>query len=157
MYSTLCVNINEWFRTHNEDKGTFRRILVNQCQTTFESCLNCDDQKVSKSQMLGNVKFVGNLLNKGMLATKVLINISQRLLDACTNDSVQALIVLLTTVGSNFDNPKWPHHCELCSIFVTVKQMRQQQQDATFTVEPRIKYLIQDLLELRARGWNSRA
>jgi hypothetical protein len=98
MYAELCVELHKRFvetaTAAKEGDGSgadgrgFKRILLNQCQLSFEQYLRADaktaaDEEAAqrhKGCMLGNLRFVGALLVKSMLASKVLIAVVEELL-----------------------------------------------------------------------------
>jgi hypothetical protein len=164
MYSTFCVHLHEWFNENqvsDDPKTGFKRILLNECQSLFESCLKQQDtadlqaEEVEEAKakykltMLGNIKFVGSLLGKRMLATSVLVAIAEDLItEPCSPEALEALAVFLTSVGGTFDRPDWQHHKRLEAIF---DQLEVKKSDKK--VPARIRFLIQDVLDLRATGW----
>merc|ERR1712137_500588 len=97
MYTLLCVNLNEWF-SKNVKVGNFKKVLLDTCQSSFEANLKppkelaesvdgaeneeMEEKRLKyKMRMLGNIQFVGQLLNKKMVASKVLIAIAEELLE----------------------------------------------------------------------------
>lgn len=164
MYSTFCVHLHEWFNENqvsDDPKTGFKRILLNECQSLFERCLKKQDtsdlqgeeleeaKAKYKLTMLGNIKFVGSLLGKRMLATSVLVAIAEDLItDPCSPEALESLSVFLTSVGGTFDRPDWQHHKRLEAIF---DQLEKKKSDKK--VPARIRFLIQDVLDLRASGW----
>jgi hypothetical protein len=119
MYADLCVLLNDFFTESpvaEDPKLVFKRLLLNECQNSFErhlvppeglDKLDSDDRTLAeggyKTRMLGNIKFVGALLSRRMLASKVLIAISEELLSDPTSESLESLAALLTVTGPSFD------------------------------------------------------
>merc|ERR1719409_2037310 len=104
-----------------------------------------------KTRMLGNIKFVGALLARRMLASKVLVAVSEELLSDPTPEALESLAALLTVVGASFDRPDWTYHAALQAIFSQVSAIVKKN-----AVEPRVRCLLKDLLDLRAAGWCDR-
>merc|ERR1719262_657098 len=100
-----------------------------------------------KHKTLGNLKFIGALLERHMIKSGVLIGIAEDLL---TDEPhlLESLTVFLTSVGGTFDLPKWQHHERLKAVFVKVEQKKKDKK-----IPARIRFLVQDLLDLRAAGW----
>eukprot|EP00913_Durusdinium_trenchii_P035444 g33170.t1 len=73
-----------------------------------------------KTHMLGNIKLVGGLLARGMLASKVGIAILEELLSNPTPEALESVAALLTALGSSCDRPEWPQHVALTAIFQDV-------------------------------------
>jgi len=166
MYADLCVRLHSHFSEHpiGDSKTTFKKILLNGCQAFFEKHLkppaNLEeldkDERIAltckyKMQMLGNIKFVGALLVRQMLATKVLFAICEELLRDPTPESLESLAALLTVVGPKLDIAGWAGHALLVGIFDQLKVLAQ-----TSKISSRVRCLFKDVLELRAAGWHDR-
>eukprot|EP00928_Gymnodinium_smaydae_P061326 TRINITY_DN45428_c0_g1_i1.p1 TRINITY_DN45428_c0_g1~~TRINITY_DN45428_c0_g1_i1.p1 ORF type:complete len:662 (+),score=145.18 TRINITY_DN45428_c0_g1_i1:125-2110(+) len=153
---------------------SFRHALVNQCQALFEEMLirtpdadlattqalsleELEEQRLRvKQRALGNIKLVAKLLVSGMLSTKLLLRLSEELLrhhDSCA-DALECLAVLLSAAAGPFDlNASWPLRPQLAAIFKEVERLVVDR-----AVAPRLRFLLRDVLELRAAGWkDSRA
>lgn len=166
MYSQFCAHLHEWFvdnQISDDPKHGFKRILLNECQNLFEKNLKpADMMKLEgeelaeakakyKITMLGNIKFVGALLGRRMLATSVLIAVAEDLVsEPCTAESLESLAVFLTSVGGTFDRPDWQHHKRFEAIFDKVAKKKSDK-----STPPRIRFLLQDVLDLRASGWEN--
>merc|ERR1719183_1380720 len=99
--------------------------------------------------MLGNIKFVGALLRKRMLASSVLVAVAEELVaPPCSAEALESVTVFLSEVGSMFDIPSWGHHARLNTVF---KRIREEAKDKK--TPARIRFLLQDLLDLRASSW----
>merc|ERR1719487_1610605 len=88
--------------------GNFKRILLNECQVSFEEnlkpvanvqSLQAHDrqqvEKLHKRRMLGNIIFVGALLERKMLASRILISVVGELVVEPTAASLECLAVFL--------------------------------------------------------------
>jgi len=164
MYADLCELLHAHFLEHpvvDDPKASFKKILLNACQSFFEKHLKppADLEKLDeedrialerkyKIQMLGNIKFVGALLVRQMLATKVLFAICEELLTEPTAESLEALAALLTVVGPRFDIPEWSAHAVLVDVF---KQVQALTNDSKISC--RVRCLLKDVLELRGARW----
>merc|ERR1719161_3145717 len=94
MYVEICVRLNSHFEKEPIEGADFRKVLVGACQRTFEKTLRFQpevDKNLSyedryeielkfKTRMLGNIRFVGELLVRKLLAGKVLLAVSEELL-----------------------------------------------------------------------------
>merc|ERR1711871_1022230 len=135
MYADLCVRLDAHFVLEAAAEGKavgkgddkFRRILLNECQRCFERQLSQSSPKTPevdpeakaryKHRMLGNIMFVGQLLAKRMLASRVLLMISEELLNS-GDEFLEALVALLSAAGPTFELDKqWPHRPALRNIF----------------------------------------
>jgi len=164
MYAKLCADLADWF-VENEISDApehgFKKILLGECQDMFERNLAPMDERSIKAEdlaeaqdkhklsMLGNLKFIGALLERSMIKSSVVIGIAEDLLDEFSAPHLlESLACFLTSVGAKFDRPKWPHHERLKAIFIRVEEKRKDK-----VVPARIRFLLQDLLDLRASGW----
>eukprot|EP00747_Dinoflagellata_sp_TGD_P161594 gnl/TRDRNA2_/TRDRNA2_178206_c0_seq1.p1 gnl/TRDRNA2_/TRDRNA2_178206_c0~~gnl/TRDRNA2_/TRDRNA2_178206_c0_seq1.p1 ORF type:complete len:393 (-),score=108.19 gnl/TRDRNA2_/TRDRNA2_178206_c0_seq1:116-1294(-) len=168
MYTTLCVSLSEWFSTHVK-VGNFKRILLDQCQASFEANLqppkeaprkaqkgNTPDEDADaqemwfkhKMRMLGNIKFFAQLIQRKMVASKVVIACSEELLAKPSPCNLESLAQLLTGAGQELDVPTWTHHAALCAVFSKMKELTKDK-----SVPSRTRFLLQDVIDLRDNGW----
>merc|ERR1719171_1773857 len=163
MYGDLCLRLEEWHEWlgHGASDG-FRRILLNQCQCSFEQSLQPanlggdlgEDERIEliakhKWRVLGNIRLIGALLTRGMLAPRVMLSCAEELLrNPSAPETLESLALLLTIAGAAFDDPSWPHHAQLCSIFERIGDLTKDK-----TVPARLRFLLQDLLDLRSTTW----
>jgi len=167
MYADLCERLHGFYMQNpisDDPKMTFKKILLNGCQSFFEKHLKppsnldkLDEEERQiltlkyKTQMLGNIKFVGALLVRQMLAAKVLFAICEELLTDPTPESLESLAALLTVVGPTFDIPEWAGRALLEGIFSKVKDL-----SSDCKVVPRVRCLLKDVLELRQAHWQDK-
>jgi len=81
----------------------------------------------------------------------VLFAICEELLTNPTPETLESLACLLTVVGPQFDVVEWQGHSFLVAIFNKVKALTKQPK-----LSPRVRCLLQDVLELRASRWHDR-
>jgi hypothetical protein len=159
--------------------GQFRRSLLNRCQQEFErpSQGKCEgwaglseedrfiQQMKEKRRTLGNVDFVGQLFLHGLLAEKTLHHCFKLLLenhyakfDQFTKkgspppqdsdfDQLESFCKLLTTVGRTVDRPQAKQFMD--GYFSYLTQIMGQP-----TIIPRMKFHIEQIIELRRCGWD---
>jgi hypothetical protein len=159
--------------------GQFRRSLLNRCQQEFErpSQGKCEgwqqlseedrfiQQMKEKRRTLGNVDFVGQLFLHGLLAEKTLHHCFKLLLenhyekfDAFNKkgapppqdsdfDQLESFCKLLTTVGRTVDRPQAKQFMD--GYFSYLQQIMGQP-----TIIPRMKFHIEQIIELRRCGWD---
>jgi translation initiation factor 4G len=161
MYVDLCVRLESDVRL---GEASFRRILLGQCQCSFEELLFSDGSNGAcpageedearmkcKHRAIGNVKLIGQLLVQAMLSSKLLLTCSEALLSEWRScpEALESLACLLTVAGQKFDQADgWPMHRQLENVFSHVRFL-----STAADVTPRIRYLLRDLLELRAAAW----
>eukprot|EP00929_Paragymnodinium_shiwhaense_P002803 TRINITY_DN10309_c0_g1_i1.p1 TRINITY_DN10309_c0_g1~~TRINITY_DN10309_c0_g1_i1.p1 ORF type:complete len:618 (+),score=207.31 TRINITY_DN10309_c0_g1_i1:171-2024(+) len=164
MYSDLCELLHEFFLQRpvsTDSKVTFKKLLLNECQNSFErnlvppadlDQLDEDDRTIAevkyKTKMLGNIRFVGALLARGMLAGKVLISILRELMADPSPEALETIAALLTVTGPAFDNGSWNHADELDDIFDQIEDIVRAKKTGA-----RARCLLQDVLDLRANEW----
>jgi len=167
MYTDLCVVLQEWCTANqigDSSQGSFKRILLTQCQNSFERYLkppeflkelqgeDRDEAEVKyKTAMLGNIRFVGALLGKNMVGSQVILAITNALLaKPIVPEALECLAAFLTAVGSMFDGRQdWKHRKELNNVFAELDRISQD----TEKVPARIRCLFSDVLDLRRAGW----
>merc|ERR1719472_776904 len=170
MYTDLCVRLHQHFEENpiiDDAAKTFKKVLLNQCQESFEEYLRPPpgfdelegDEKYEalvkyKTSILGNIKFVGNLLVQKMLSSKIIFQCSEQLMEAKTDETLETLAVFLTAIGPMFDNKQWPRYEQLSVVFDRVKALVK---DKGNSVSPRIKCLLKDVLDARAQNWMGRS
>lgn len=165
MYADLCDLLNIHFAEHpinaDDPKKNFKKVLLHCCQASFEKHLtppkglaelNSEDRAIAerkyKMQMLGNIKFVGALLVRKMLASKVMLAIMEELLQEPSGEALESLAALLTVVGPTFDTPDWAYRSTLNAIFTQVEKLTKKT-----SVDSRVRCLLKDVLDLRNSGW----
>eukprot|EP00435_Cladocopium_sp_Y103_P065870 s233_g27.t3 len=153
MYVSLCVKLHKWLTDNMdvaESQSNFKRVLLNQCQTSFEQYLEPPEgfdgltgdelyeaQVKYKTKMLGNIRLVGQLIRHGDDP-------------AVRGERLETLATFLETVGVALDDPSWKHHGELETVFTEVERA-----SADKSVPRRVRCLLQDVLDLRKEGWKS--
>jgi len=163
MYAQLCVRLNEWFEHSGivEDrKNSFKHILLHKCWEAFNVYLKpppiletligeafTEAQIKCKNAMLGNIRFIGSLLEMKMLASSALFDVAEELV-AGQNEQLECLAAFLTAVGHSFDKPEWADHPRFEKVF---EKLQERTQDKS--IPARIRYLLTDVLDLRASNW----
>lgn len=142
----------------------FRKALVTECQASFERNLHqpLDPSKLQhlsyeeryeeevkhKTRTLGNMRFIGELLLRKLLAGKILFFIVNEMLDISNEASLESLTELLSIVAPVLEQKGTIHEAPLREVFGT---MRMKSKDTKLSKRMRCK--ISDLLDLRSRGW----
>jgi translation initiation factor 4G len=159
MYADLCTVLHAHFsdmNANNDPNLNIKRVLLNACQASFEKHLTNlaplqtldseEESQLYKLQMIGNIKFVGALLLRKMLASKVMYYIVAELLSQpYLPEALECFVAFLTVVGPGFDHPR---HEGLSEVFDRAMALSNDPR-----VKPRIRWLLKDVLDLRACGW----
>jgi hypothetical protein len=106
--------------------------------------------------MLGNMKFVGQLLINKVLSTKVLFACTSALLIEPSDEKLETLCAFLMTIGPAFDVEYFKHHKELAKVFQEVRDLSTTTSKEHAHIQQRTKFLLKDICELRATSWGSK-
>ena len=170
MYADVCVRLSKELPEFPAEDGgkpvTFRRILLNTCQEEFEGAGKAREElntisdpaekasamKRVKVRTMGNIKLIGELFKKKMIAEKILHACISDLLGPPKSDppeeNIEALCNLLTTVGKELDNsPKLPKQM-MEMYFARLKALSE-----SGSLDSRIRFLCRDVIELRKAKW----
>nr|KAG5693281.1 hypothetical protein BaRGS_011602 [Batillaria attramentaria] len=175
LYAQLCHRLCEDvpnFEPPSSSISSFRRLLLNKCQDEFENrskATEVFDKKdgplteeeneqyhLAKEKMLGNIKFIGELGKLEMLHEGILHKCIQQLLEKKKNtpvrdmaEDLECLCQIMRTVGPRLDTPRakaWmSQYFERIELFAMNEDL-----------PSRIRFMLQDVIELRANEWKPR-
>lgn len=168
LYTELCMRLDTHLAAQAGAIGgkAFRKALVNECQATFErnlqppvaslfKDLDVDErfelEMKLKNQRLGNMRFIGDLLVKKLLAPKLLPPIVHELLNG-SEATLEALVALLAVVSPQFEARPSIYQAPLRDAFAVLGRKMKEK-----TVSSRVGCQINDLLDAKARGWAPRS
>ena len=170
MYADVCLRLSKELPEFPAPNGgkpvTFRRILLNTCQEEFEGAGKARDALASvvdpaeraaatkrvKVRTMGNIKLIGELYKKRMIAEKILHACVTDLLGAPSveppEENVEALCNLLVTVGKELESsPKLPKQMfEMNGALAALAE-----EDSS--LDSRVRFLCRDVIELRNANW----
>jgi hypothetical protein len=166
LYTELCMRLDAHLTPQTSSIGgkAFRKALVNECQATFERSLLPPDvscfeglegdaryeaEVKVKTRVLGNMRFIGDLLVRRLLAPKLLPPIVHELLHG-TEAAIESLIALLSIVGPEFELKPSLYQAPLRDAFAVLGNKMSEK-----SLCPRLCCQINDLLDAKARGWQS--
>ncbi|KAJ2695907.1 hypothetical protein H4R19_005796, partial [Coemansia spiralis] len=174
MYARLChkliVETSSKVQDHGLPKdggflsGGFlvRKYLLTKCQEDFERGWRVEipmdiesaeyyDAITIKRRGLGLVTFIGELFLLDVLTLRIMHECVKRLLtnyQTPEEEETESLAKLLTTVGKKLDNDKSTDMMD--AYFARIRTMGTNK-----TLSSRIRFMIQDLIELRQKRWPS--
>jgi hypothetical protein len=179
MVFALRTRYPEFPPEHEGEKAhTFTRVLLNTCQTEFENLptsfeptdeerqkYSADELRLDisqrKAKMLANMKFIGNLFLRQLLAVKVIGQVVHDLIGIKDQHPeehmIECVCELLQAIGYSLDNTQ---HGKML-----VTQFSHRLLDLKKVVDPatgrqvfskRIQFQIQDLIDLRNNNWHKK-
>ena len=141
LYANLCYKIYENIKV-------FRKHLLIKCQREFEKDHTSFDATTpeyykAKKRMLGNIKFIGELFKTNILVTPVMyLCFDKLLIDATDVENIEALCKLLLNIGEILDKDN-----KLDKYFSQLYDIKEGD------IPKRVKFLIQDVIDVRKNGW----
>ncbi|EIE77941.1 hypothetical protein RO3G_02645 [Rhizopus delemar RA 99-880] len=156
-----------------DDKGNvsfgvllFRRYLFNRCQKEFEKGWKVNMPEMEEGEMLtdeyyaaakakrqglGLIQFIGELFKLEMLSERIMYHCLTKLCNDPTNagdEEAESLCKLLSTIGKKLDSKpqttRW--------IDVVIQRMKDEMINSA-KMSSRMKFMIQDILDLRKQNW----
>lgn len=163
--------------SEGEKAQTFTRVLLNTCQNEFESLpttfepsdeerarLPADELRMEmkrrKDKMLANMRFIGNLFLRQLLAVKVIGQVVHDLIGVKENNPeehmIECVVELLQAIGYTLDTT--PHGKDLMQQFASrlIELKTSAASDSKAVYSKRVQFLIQDLLDLRSQDWKKK-
>ncbi|XP_072930362.1 eukaryotic translation initiation factor 4 gamma 1-like isoform X2 [Epargyreus clarus] len=152
----------------------FRALIISRCQNQFvtdkvdeqvlklEKELNeCTDQAKKKELQLqldeenrrvrmrsvGNVRFIGELYKLKMLTSKIMVYCMNYLIEKLEEEKLECLCKLLTTIGEQVESEVKE---QLENVF---KKMQDIVDKKSNKISSRVRFMLKDVIELRARKW----
>jgi hypothetical protein len=169
LHTELCARLDHHFaRATNQIGGKlFRKALVTECQACFERNLRVPFSPQSaknlsyeeryemevkhKTRTLGNMRFIGQLLVRKLLAAKVFFFIVNEMLDIGHDAALESLAELLLIVSPAFEQKQSIYSVPLREVFAALKKKSKDSKVSTC-----IRCKLCDLLDARSRGWTPR-
>lgn len=170
MYAQLCKRLSEE-APNLEPPGqpcTFRLLLLNKCRAEFENRAQAfaafeeralapeeeERRHLAKCKMLGNIKFIGELGKLEILAESILHRCIQNLLArraaADHHEDLECLAQLVRTCGRVLDSERGRGLMD--QYFARIETLSGSRE-----LQPRIRFMLRDVVELRRGGWVPRA
>ncbi|RZR88788.1 hypothetical protein BHM03_00016414 [Ensete ventricosum] len=175
MYANFCFHLSAELPnfSENNEKITFKRLLLNKCQEEFErgEREQAEANKVeeegeikqskeakeekrlqARRRMLGNIRLIGELYKERMLTERIMHECIKKLLGQHQNpdeEDVEALCKLLSTIGEMIDRPKAKDHMDAYFDMMTKLSTNQN-------LSSRVRFMLRDAIDLRKNNWHQR-
>ena len=175
MYTDMCQKLNEWTKEKSIVSGdmAFRKILIDSCQSYFAKTvgtpldteklkdLSEDDRIIAhtkhKTRMLGNVRFVAQLLQVKLLSWRIVPSVMNDLLRRKEEQAYECLVAFILPLGNVYEA-----HCEfqqqighnLHAVWADHwNQIAQASVDDSISI--RVRSLLQDAVDMKSSGWKN--
>ena len=181
--ATIKINKKDE-QTGQDTTVEFRRLLLTRCQTEFEKDVyeaidiegklkaieECkdpekkkfleaeldEDKRRARFKSLGNMKLVGELYRLHMLKGFIMLNCVHKLCNEIEDETLECLCILLRTIGQQLENEmsaKTKNPSDLENYFNRMKRIVAEK---TPSVSSRVRFLLQDIIDMRDNGWQER-
>jgi translation initiation factor 4G len=170
---------------NDQQKAVFKKRLITQCQREFEKhrdnelvkntavrleAIEKEEDPIRKEEMradfdfenmtlrkraVGTVHFIGELYKIEMLTSKIMRSCITHLLDPsmCSEETLECLCKLLSTVGKRLEKLD-KNKVDLSDYFATLEKLADK--NNPIGISSRIRFMIQDIIELRLNNWTPR-
>lgn len=170
---------------NDQQKAVFKKRLITQCQREFEKhrdnelvkntaarleAIENEKDPLRKEEMkadfelenlklrkraVGTVHFIGELYKIEMLTSKIMRSCITHLLDPsmCSEETLECLCKLLSTVGKRLEKLD-KNKVDLSDYFVMLEKLADK--NNPIGISSRIRFMIQDVIELRLNNWTPR-
>ncbi|CAO1407238.1 unnamed protein product [Diamesa tonsa] len=143
-------NVQRLEEIENEEDPTKKKAL----EQAFE-----EENFKLRHRAVGTVHFIGELFKINMLTSKIMVHCIVMLMDrsVCSEETLECLCKLLSTIGKQLekmDNDKKEN--DLTPTFNALKNIADKKQLNKLQISSRIRFMIQDVIDLRLNNWTPR-
>lgn len=167
-----------------QQKAVFKKRLITQCQREFEKHrdnelikntaerlkkIEDEEDPIKKEELkadydfestklrkraVGTVHFIGELYKIEMLTSKIMRSCITHLLDPsmCSEETLECLCKLLVTIGKRLEKLD-KNKIDLSDYFMMLEKLADKK---NLSISSRIRFMIQDVIELRLNNWTPR-
>lgn len=172
MYAQLCKRLSEEAPNFDPPDGpcTYNRLLLSKCQDEFERRRRAseawdgadgatltpeqyEERSAAKRKMVGNLRFIGELGKLEIIHESILHRCIQQLLEKRRRrpvvdlaEDLECLCQIMKTCGKVLDKPK-------AKPLMDQYFERMYQLSSSVELLARIRFMLQDVLDLRAANW----
>ncbi|KAG5682138.1 hypothetical protein PVAND_011512 [Polypedilum vanderplanki] len=168
-----------------QQNAVFKKRLITQCQREFEKHrdnelikntaerlkkIEAEEDPVKREELkndfeyesmkvrkraVGTVHFIGELYKIEMLTSKIMRSCITHLLDPsmCSEETLECLCKLLETIGKRLEKTD-KNRIDLTDYFQTLEKLADKKNPSG--ISARIRFMIQDVIELRMNNWTPR-
>lgn len=156
-YVQLTIALKHIFKI-GHGKRNFEYFAIMACQTGFEEAKNklgkiammSDDEKDKlRHGLSGSIQFIAKMFLNRILTRGIIMEVCEALLKIECIESVEPLCKLLEICGSEIEVDKKSNQ--------KVNKIMKKLSNLANVLPPRIKFMIQNLIEQRQNGWKSRS
>ncbi|XP_071840356.1 eukaryotic translation initiation factor 4 gamma 3-like isoform X2 [Apostichopus japonicus] len=175
-YANMCrVMQNIEVTKADGSKVQFRKLIIIKCQKQFErqrsdekiemekkriAALSAKEQEeaqaeleyqqmIAKKQIIGNIRFIGELFKLSLLTEKIMQGCIFLLLKAKDEESLECMSKLVSTIGQSLDHQKGKALMD--QYFNQVDKIIKEKK-----ISSRIRFMLHDLKDLRDNNWKPR-
>lgn len=157
--------------THNVSQSTAKEKKLQPLVDKIKKCGDPNEKAELEAQLEeeerkirrrsgGTVRFIGELFKISMLTGKIIYSCIDTLLNPHSEDMLECLCKLLTTVGAKFEqtpvNAKDPGRCYSLEKSISRMQAIASKTDKDGAkVSSRVRFMLQDVIDLRKNKWQS--
>lgn len=126
----------------------------------LEHKLNLEEEERNlRRRSVGTVRFIGELYKIGMLTSKIMIGCIRTLIDKDSEDKLECSCKLLTTIGAKLEESVQSIHELKVELNESFKLMQSivDRRIANVKISSRVRFMLQDVLDLRKRRWVPRS
>ncbi|KAL0923274.1 hypothetical protein M5K25_007323 [Dendrobium thyrsiflorum] len=175
MYANFCLHLASELPDfiENNEKITFRRLLLNKCQEEFERgereqaeankaeeegeiCQTEEEREEkrvrARRRMMGNIRLIGELYKKKMLTERIMHECIQKLLGYYQNpdeEDIESLCKLMSTIGEMIDHSKAKERMDAYFDRIAILSKNEQ-------LSARLRFMLKDTIDLRKNKWQQR-
>lgn len=152
----------------------FRMLIISRCQKQFvtdkvdeqvlkleKDIIECSDPNKKKElhlmleeenrrvrmRSVGNVRFIGELYKLKMLTSKIMVYCMTYLIDKLEEEKLECLCKLLTTIGEQVESEVKEQ------LEIVFKKMQEIVDRKSNKISSRVRFMLQDVIELKKRKW----
>lgn len=112
-----------------------------------------EEERKLRRRSVGTVRFIGELFKMGMLTPNIMMTCVSSLLDRNSEDKLECLCKLLTTIGARLEDKKNATNVrDLGEYFRQMKEIVDKKNQNT-KISSRVRFMIQDVIDLRKNNW----